>query len=498
MQKLLLACVLAIFVLIFVCLTWHWPFVGDEALIRYANFLMHHGMAPYRDVVEINMPGAFAVDWLVVHIYGSSSLAWRMFDFSLMAVVIFAALAIAWPYDWLAGIYGSALFILIHGRDGVVQSGQRDLTIGVLLLAAVALLFHAHRRNYWPATALFGLFCGAASTIKPTVLPLGFILLFLLSIDLRRQRLSVMRHWMGGIVGLLAPLLLVLAFLLRERALPAFLYTMHTLIPYHASIGRLPLSYFLWHSFASTILPIVLLWLILAIVHKHWRTWEQHVLLVCVAFGWVSLMVQGKDYPYHRYPLEIFLLLLAGIEFTAALRDRGIVKILGIAGLIFGIFVLAPISTVKLAHYQWKQDEFRAMLQTDLNQLGGKNLSGHIQCVDTIGGCIATLDQMRLVQATGFLYDCYLFTDKPGSVQTEYRTRFWQALQKNPPRVFVVTNQLCINPPGTFQKLERWPQFDAYLRDHYTIDMQRKPPDEVRWWIHPTPPTSYRIYVRSN
>ncbi|MGC1871621.1 MAG: hypothetical protein WA700_11740 [Acidobacteriaceae bacterium] len=488
----LLACAV-----IFVCTTWHWSFVGDEAFIRYVNFLMHHGMAPYRDIVDINMPGAYAVDWLVVHLFGSGSLAWRIFDFTLMGLATLAALAIAWPYDWFAGIYAGVLFMLIHGRDGVAQAGERDLTMSVLLLAAVALLFYARRNNNWVATAFFGLLCGCASIIKPTVIPLGFVLLLMLIIDRRRTRLPILVHAIAGLAGLLIPLLLTFLFLVRQHAVHAFLYTLRSLLPYHASIGRLPMSYFLWHSFASELVPIVLVWLALAVLQKDRRSWERGVLLVCLCFGLVSLIVQGKGFPYHRYPSEAFLLLLAGIDFTVALQLRGKLQALGLVGLGLGVLVLAPISTIKAARYQGKTPATSTMLQADLNRLGGRTLSGNIQCIDTVGGCILTLNRMQLVQSTGFLYDCYLFAPKPSPVQEDYRARFWRELQAHPPKVFVVTDRLCMNVRGSsFDKLEQWLRFDAYLRADYTLEVQRTPPHEVRWWNQSTQPTSYRIYVR--
>jgi len=491
------ACILVACAVIFVCSTWHWSFVGDEAFIRYVNFLMHHGMAPYRDIVDINMPGAYAVDWLVVHLFGSGSLAWRIFDFTLMGLATLAAVAIAWPYDRFAGIYAGALFMLIHGRDGVAQAGERDLTMSVLLLGAVALLFYARRKNCWVATAFFGLLCGCASIIKPTVIPLGFVLLLMLIVDRRRSRLPILVHLIGGIAGLLIPLLLTLLFLLREHAVSAFLYTLDRLLPYHASIGRLPMSYFVWHSFASDLVPIVAVWLALAGLQKDWRNWERGVLLVCLAFGLVSLIVQGKGFPYHRYPSEAFLLLLAGIDFTLALQRHGKLKALGVVGLGLGVLVLAPISTIKATRYQGKTPATSTMLQADLNRLGGKALSRNIQCIDNVGGCILTLNRMQIVQSTGFLYDCYLFAPKPSRVQEDYRARFWHELQVHPPKVFVVTNRLCMNVRGSsFNKLEQWPQFEEYLRADYTLEVQRTPPTEVRWWSQSTQPTSYRIYLR--
>jgi hypothetical protein len=41
---------------IFVLVTAHWKQVNDPAQLSYLCFLMDHGMAPYRDLLEINMP----------------------------------------------------------------------------------------------------------------------------------------------------------------------------------------------------------------------------------------------------------------------------------------------------------------------------------------------------------------------------------------------------------------------------------------------------------
>lgn len=495
--KIIFTFVLSACVLLFIAATRHWPFVGDETIIRYVNFLMSRGMAPYREIVDINMPGAYATDWFAVHIFGAGSTAWRLFDLSLLGAATVASVAIAQPYDWFAGIYCGFLLLLIHGRDGVAQTGQRDLTICVLVLSALALLFHGRRTNvsYW--TLCFGLLCGMASTVKPTVLPLGFVLLFMLAFDMRHQQLPILRHMAAGLAGILTPLLLVAIFLLRNHAVGAFFFTVDRLIPYHASIGRLPLSYFAWHLFPSALFEIALIWLVtLAIRHERLR-WERTALLVCLGFGLFSLVAQGKGYPYHRYLSEAFLLLLAGIDFTVAVRDRGLVRILGVAGLAFGVCFLAPVSTIQAAGYQWQNQEFRTMLGSDLEALGGNTLSGHIQCLDTASGCVGTLDHLQLEQATGFLYDCYLFARKHEPVQAEYRSRFWRTIQKNPPQVFVVTNEFCVNRPSNFERLERWPLFDEYLGANYSLYVQRTPPDPVRWWSHPAPAPSYRIYVRN-
>ena len=151
----------------FVLRTVHWKQVNDPAQLHYLCFLMDHGMAPYRDLLEINMPGIYLVNWSVMHTLGGGSVAWRIFDLALIGIGAWAMIAIAWPYDWLAGLFGATLFILFHGRDGAGQQGQRDFIIAVLLLGAYAFLFHAFRdRRQWPMFA-FGLCAGIAATIKP-------------------------------------------------------------------------------------------------------------------------------------------------------------------------------------------------------------------------------------------------------------------------------------------------------------------------------------------
>jgi hypothetical protein len=88
----------------------------------------------------------------------------------------------------LAAIFSASLFILIHGRDGLAQGGQRDLTMAVLLLAATAFLLAAVRstRNQSVYAAAFGLLSGIALTIKPTVAPLSLAQLCLAIYTLRK------------------------------------------------------------------------------------------------------------------------------------------------------------------------------------------------------------------------------------------------------------------------------------------------------------------------
>ena len=221
--------------------TAHWTLVNDPAQLHYLCFLMDHGMAPYRDLLEINMPGIYLVNWSVMHTLGGGSAAWRVFDFGFMAIAAWAMIAIARPYDWLAGVFGATLFILFHGRDGAGQAGQRDFIIAVLLLCAYSFLFYSFRsRRKWPMFA-FGLCGGIASTIKPMPLPFVLLLLLLAAIRWKRAGEPILKPSLYALSGLMAPLAIVAIFLGSKHALGPFWYVLRVELPFYQRLGRLPL-----------------------------------------------------------------------------------------------------------------------------------------------------------------------------------------------------------------------------------------------------------------
>jgi hypothetical protein len=503
--KIVFGCSLAISVAAFVITTIHWPLVGDASLIHYICFMMDHGMSPYRDLGDMNMPGSYMIEWSVIHTLGSGALAWRIFDFSLAAAAMVFMIAIALPYDWFAGFFAGSLFMLSHGRDGIHQAGQRDLTLAVLLIAAYALLFHALRKNRWWATGLFGVCVGLGTTIKPTAIPLGVLLLILAALSLRKKNWPVTSHILAGVCGLALPSLIVVVFLLREHALSAFLHNLRTVVPYYASLGHKPFSTMLVHSVSPLVLLVILWFMLLAnrrFVSRGegsgWNRWEHLALLLGLFFSLAAYFAQRKDHPYHRYPFLGFLLIVLSIDLALALRNRGILRFVGIAGLAMGALFLAPRSAYLTSRYDWHNLEFMTMLESDLNTLGGAQLSGHVQCIDWISGCNTTFYRMQIVQQTGMLADFLILGPDAVPAVRESRAKFWRQIHQEPPRVFIVTSYQHLNGSDNFEKMNLWPQLQQYLAENYVLTIQRRPPDPVKWWNHLQPWAAYRIYVLKN
>ena len=125
-----------------------------------------------------------------------------------------------------------------------------------------------------------------------------------------------------------------------------------------------------------------------------------------------------------------------------------------------------------------------------------------MQCLDQAGGCVDVFYGMRLVQSSGFLYDCYLFVAPPNDSQARnqswYRSEFARAWERHPPEYLVVTSDECgLRPPDfSYEKLERWPWLDRRIASEYTIAREQAPVDKVAWGGLPALPYGYRIYRR--
>ena len=493
--------------------SWRWPLIGDASQIHYICFLMDHGMAPYRVAGDMNMPGALLLEWAVMHTLGPGAAAWRGFDLLLAAVAAGAMMAIAGRGRRAVGLGAGLLFLLLHGADGVNDLGERDLSIAALLLVATAALLHLQRRGHgtsgkhaWWAPGLFGLCLGEASTIKPTVVPFAVLLFIVLWRSAAGEREDLRRGgpaapWMSAaLAGFLLPCAAALGLLLHERALGAFLHDLRTLMPYYAGLDRRAAGYLLVHSVAP-LLPIVLCWLAVAVWKGPWRG-ERFLLAAGAVFGLFSYIVQGKGFPYYRYPLLAFLLPLVALDLTALLRPAGrgmwprCRQAVAALALGYAAWWLGPLAAVKAHRFHWWDQQFVSSVTSDLRSLHAED--GQVQCIDSISGCGTALLRLRLVQSTGVLSDFFLFGPSRAPAVRQTQAQFQHAVAAAPPRILVVTDGLHLHPhdPGGWSKLQDWPWFQQWLARDYSLVLVRVPTRQVLWWSRPGWPAAYRIYVQ--
>ena len=465
--------------------TLRWPLMQDAQVLHYVNFLTDHGFAPYREIGDMNMPGAYWMERFGMTVFGAGDLGFRVYDVFLMVVMTGAMVAIAWPYDWLAGLFAGVLFAVIHAADGPKGAGQRDAVMAVLMVVGLAFLLYSVRRQAAMWMALGGALFGLATSVKPTIAPLGLVLLAMAAVVLRKRGEGATRYVAFALFGGAVPAALFLGFLLHYRALDAFITMNRDVSAYYSHLYRMPWLDLLRECMPRPMRLLVPFGLAAVAMNPDRGNWERWALAAGVAFGAFSYFVQGKGYYYQRYPLVAMTLLWFAIELSIAARRRGMARAIGAAGLAVGIFGLTPLFAER-ARTIFYSNIFTETLESDLRQIGVAGLQHNVQCLDMVDGCMNALYHLQIVQQTGMTGDNLLFPpDASFAVVKQARQTFWERLVARPPDVFVISDEQFMDA-ASFDKLKRWPEFAQYLAEHYDLHSAHSFPITV----------AYRIYVR--
>ncbi len=479
-------------VAVFVGVSARWPLVGDATYLHYVVLLLRSGMQPYADVVDMNLPGAYLLETGVMRGLGGGSAGWRVWDLGLLAVAGGAMAYLLRAKGWAAGIVAAGMFALLHGQDGVIMAGERDFVVAVLLVAAVALLVAGVRvvEGRWWCWVGFGVLAGWAVSVKPTAGLVVVVGVAWMGVVLGRRS----ERWGGAVglvvAGLAVPVVVQGVWLWRWGAVRAFGEALTGIVRYHAGLGHRPVGYLVAHSVAPMGV-LVGVWVMAAVMMRRgWGSVERGLLLGCAAAGWVSYVAQGKGFSYQRYPFVVFLLVVMVGDLVDAVRVRGTVKWAGVAGLVV-VAVFAGLFVRRLVTFD-RREPGRPLV-ADLDALGGRGM--RVQCMDTAGPCIDALYASGRVQATGFVYDCYLL-DGRSAVVEGLRRRFWAQVERGRPEVFVVTDSVCYDQPRGFAKYAGWPEFTGFLAKNYVLREERQPVEMQRYWSRAAVPFAYRVYVR--
>ncbi|WP_146072092.1 ArnT family glycosyltransferase [Bryocella elongata] len=468
--------------------------MGDSGLVHYVVFLTHHGWGPYRDIIEINTPGAYLTEDLAMLVFGGGALGWRLFDFALLVLAGLGYVYLMGVDRRQAGFLAGTLFLTIHGQDGVMAGGQRDLTAAVLLISSACFALYAtsasQARSRSISLLLAGICVGWATCLKP---PLGIFVLLLVAwlwVQLRTSRngLPLLLVAVGG--SLCLPLV-CLGFLLANQALTAYWTMLHGLDAYHLSLGRRTIGYLLLHSI-SPLQPLLLLTAATAIFACQRSLDKVDLLLLAGALvGLLSYITQRKGFSYQRYPFLIFLIALCLRRLFRKVPSSGAAAIFPPAAITLCVGMIL-LQTYKLSTYSRQDPD--APLLADIKALGIDHDSGSIQCLDTIGPCIESLYKAKLLPATGFFYDCY-FESNVDPISLDQRRKFQQAMLATKPRWIILTESSCFNQPPSFDKFRDWPWLQATLASYSLVRQQ--PSDTLqRYWSRPEKPLEYRIYRR--
>lgn len=463
-----------------------WPLVHDVTLLDYIAFLIRNGFAPYRDIVDMNMPGAYLLQLLQTGIFGlnfAGLLAWVSAE---IVAVITASVWIARPDRRWAGLVAGCLASLIHLSHGPRDLGQRDWDVAVLLLISCACLisyFRAGRYRFVAAAFLFG---GLAGTIKPQAIlfPVaGLVYLCIVKDGLKTKCAS------AALIGVSAPIGCVLLFLAKYHSFGAFFSDTRRLAGYYASLAHPGFVQLAWGrvSFQERVLIVICLSAVpIYIQQKLWRSVEMNVIGIGASFGISSYFLQDKGWNYHRMPGWIFASLWVIFVIEAALRQRKVWVNAVSYAVALAIFMTGPFLFLVQAAARYPMDTV-VNLQRDITNMGAG--SGNVQCLDmTAAGCVNVLYRLRLKQETGFIYDFYLFPEHDTPLTTRLQSRFLADVTLHPPELIVLSSHIWPGDRFGYDEISNWPAFESYLATHYKLVRQYEPPATDRYIA------GYRIY----
>jgi hypothetical protein len=274
---------------------WRWPLVGDSSLMRYVVMLLHAGRRPYSEIVEINLPGSYLLEYGAMQMFGWGARGLRLYDGFLCAVVGVAAYRMGGRgrRDGWFCLAGGLVLVLVHLQDGLEQGGQRDFALAALLLCSVAVLARAERLS-WLRVLGFELLVGASLTIKPTLILLALAPLLMRRGVVGRERWRVV---LAAAMGLVAPVGVMFLWLWREGSVGAFVGVVRSIGVLHGELGRKSLGFLLSHC-TSPVLVVLVLGAGALVVRRRGLELNDRLLVFGAVCGIVSYLYQGKCLPY--------------------------------------------------------------------------------------------------------------------------------------------------------------------------------------------------------
>jgi hypothetical protein len=486
---------------LFICLTvlvagcflsaysaWRWPLIGDSSLIRYVIFLIHAGKAPYSQIIDINLPGSYLLEYLAMKSFGMGAHGFRMYDglLCLLLCVFSYLLGNKDRRDSLFCLAGALLFVLIHLQDGLNEAGQRDLAIAVVVFGGLVTLIRQERLTLF-SVFLFEALIGFSLTVKPTLLALALLPFLLWKTFPDRSYRGVLRLIGVGLTGMAIPIVLMFWWLWSYHSVHAFITSIRSLDLLHGELGRKSF-WFLMNHCTSPVIVLFVLWLAIIATGRLTLSNARKLLFFAALCGLLSYLEQGKGFSYQRYPFLAVGVVLVFLDFSKASKITGAPRILTLVGLCCVSFWFAPRFTLATRSFDTVVP-FQESLEQTL-----RVRPGAVQCLDTYGGCINALYDIRLEQATGYLYDCYLFTPA-NETRDRYRRDFLRAFDAARPATVVLTDQPCFDSVKTFDRLNAWPEFNRQLNRDYVVGSEWRSSRTYRWWSRAEAPTSYRIYT---
>lgn len=473
-----------------------WPIAHDEAPLLYQAFLMiTEGRLPYRDLLDFQMPGAYAAFYALGVISRFDPLALRLLDLVLLALLSYLTFRWLRPFGPAPALVAPILFALKYLEGGPSMALQREFLL--LLPVAGALLLYSRTPATPRRLAGIGVCFGLAALIKPhAAIALAPIAL----VDLWHSRGmgtgQLLRSQLSLLAGFLIPIAIAAVWMQATGTLAPFIDIATGYWPLYAEVnGQLVVQTGAarWSAVFAEFWRLGghALWLVPAalgaIAAGRTIGSSQHRLPLLYGMALASAIypaLSGQFFQYHYIPFLYFIIALASLCLipSADLGLRAATRLALLAVLAASVR-LAPLVQSQLRGKPLaggRATQIASYLQTHL-------ASGEtVQPLDWTGGALQAMLESRASLATSFVFDFYLYHHVSSPYIQGLRARLIDELEAAPPAYIVEVTAMdkpWIGGPDTSRD---FPELRLLLSQAYNIEVRRD--DYLIYRRLPAPP----------
>jgi hypothetical protein len=499
---------LSVFLLALLALTavfvFPWRYYHDAPIFFYVSWLIDKfHVVPYRDLYEINFPGAYAAYWIIGRLTGYSVLGVRILDYALLAALV----ALGWLWmrklsGW-AGLMGAVAGALAYLALGPTTTLQREILLLVPILCGLAAYANIPAGRPILRFLLTGLFLGLAATVKPNAL-MGILPVAIVEWQsaagetdpaLRRaRRKDGLRALLWLAAGFAIPVTSTVLYLAINGALAPFLEILFRYLPlfaqmnmYHQSVSGIRRIFSIITEFVK--LGGYGIWIAPALwgtyqiqqstdVPQEKKQLDLLLLWSIIAFS-IYPLLSGQFFPQHWLPFALFLFQAAFLCLTVNVGSKGALLRRLPAGVMLAaaltlvrpdtldnLYLLAVRHELPAANNpkEGRVDEIAGFLETNLQP------GDTVQPLDWVGGAVHAMLIARVKIATPFIYDEYFYHNVDDPYIQGLRSRFIAALTAARPRFVVeVYDDGAYSEPTGPNTSRDFPELRTFLEENYSI-----------------------------
>ncbi|AFM23420.1 hypothetical protein [Desulfomonile tiedjei] len=477
-----------------------WPVVDDLAYLQYCGYLFaEHGLTPYKDFYDFQMPGTHLLFSALVWLVGVSALKWRLLDIALTSLLLtVTALWMRKKFNWQVALFGSQLVGFMYFSFGPNWSLQRDFIMLLPISLALVLLAAVKHKSLYRTCWCIGLLFGLSAAIKPQA-AIGLpVVLFMAELEAREKDayrkgsfLRLIYVSLSGFFGFLLPLALIFLWLYHTDAFYPFLDIWTKYLPCYNSllgwdvcgstyerIAFIAKNYVKFGGFAILIAPLTLslyFTLFFSSAPRSQKRWS--LFLTALAFVYsVNVAMAGKFFPYHWLPVFYFFVLVASLciaalsqEMARSAKTFPIMVLLISSAILFrpSGFTLRPL----IGH--------PVSIERDLVQMvrcltTGGDTPHSVQVLAHNGTAHRAAILSKSISGSRFLTDTIFYVNEQSPTVQELRQRFLKEFLANKPE-FILEGGCQVRSKTT----DGFPALQRAIRENYSIVCEK---DDFKVW----------------